>query len=265
MSEKKRLDSLLMEKFGYSREFSKEIIKKGVVVDGKTCNKAGEKFFAPQEIVFDPPKSLYVSRGGYKLEKAINFFNIDLENKVCVDVGASTGGFTDCMLTFGAQKVYAIDGGKNQLVHSLKNDTRVISHEETNIKFVTSDLLSEKADFLCADLSFISLTKVLQPIVGLLAEKAEGILLIKPQFEAGQKHLNKKGIVKDLKVHARVIEDIYKFSLEGGLYPLGITISPISGGDGNIEYLMHFSNYIEPCEFSKFMSLVKSVVEDGVV
>lgn len=232
--EKLRLDLLLMQKTGYSREFAKDIISKGVTVDGRTVIKPGEKFPKTAEIAFTAPENIYVSRGGYKLEYALRYFAIDLRGKICLDAGASTGGFTDCMLQAGAARVYAVDVGTGQLAERLRLDPRVVSMENTDLRKIPTEIA---AAFLTADLSFISLTKVMPVIAGLSPGSA--VLLIKPQFEAGRGHLNKRGVVTDKKVHLRVIDSIYNCSAANGLKPLGHVESPITGQDGNIEYLLY--------------------------
>ena len=242
MSDKKeRLDILLVE-LGIveSRERAKTYIMAGkVFVDGQRVDKAGEKIARTANIDFRGEKIPYVSRGGLKLEKAIKSFSIDLNNKICMDIGASTGGFTDCMLQNGAVKVYAIDVGHGQLDWKLRNDERVVCMERTNIRYVTPDDLQEPADFSSIDVSFISLTKVLLPVYHLLKSGGEVVCLIKPQFEAGREKVGKKGVVRDAKVHQEVIEKVMEYAKSIGFAPQHLEFSPIKGPEGNIEYLLH--------------------------
>ena len=240
MAEKERIDILLVEKgLIESREKAKAVIMSGqVYVNSQKVDKAGEKVDIAAEI--EVREGLrYVSRGGLKLEKAIKTFDIDLNGKVCLDIGASTGGFTDCMLQNGANKVYSIDVGYGQLAWTLRQDSRVVSMERTNIRYVKSEDLSEQADFASIDVSFISLSKVLRPAKDLLNESAELICLIKPQFEAGREKVGKKGVVRDPEVHKEVIENVISFAEEYGFFLKGLDFSPIKGPEGNIEYLAY--------------------------
>ncbi|MCL2699185.1 MAG: TlyA family RNA methyltransferase [Defluviitaleaceae bacterium] len=243
MDEKIRLDLIMMRRTGYSREFVRELIEKSVpsvLVGGEPVTKPGAKFPPDVEIVFDVPGEIYVSRGGYKLAYALKHFGIDLNGRTCLDAGASTGGFTDCMLQNGAAKVYAVDVGTAQLNERLRRDPRVVVMENTDIRDVVPEML-DPIDFLAADLSFISLSKVLPQMVGMFSE---GILLIKPQFEAGRGHLSKHGVVKDKKTRARVIDDIYKCCADNGLRAVGYVESPITGHAGNVEYLLKVASPI---------------------
>ena len=238
---KQRLDVLLVEKgLAPSREKAKAIIMAGIVyVDGNKEDKAGTTF--PENAVIEVKgKTLpYVSRGGLKLEKAMQKFPITLSGKVCMDVGSSTGGFTDCMLQNGATKVYAIDVGHGQLAWKLRNDERVVCMEKTNIRYVVPEDIDELAAFSSIDVSFISLTKVLLPVKNLLTEDGQVVCLIKPQFEAGREKVGKKGVVRDKAVHEEVIERIITFALENGFSVHHLEYSPIKGPEGNIEYLVH--------------------------
>lgn len=237
-SDKERLDVLLASRYGISRSTAKEYIESGdVTVLGKPAIKPGERFDESAEIVLNAELPKYVSRGGIKLEKALVEFAIDVSGKVCLDVGASTGGFTDCLLQNGAKLVYAVDTGTEQLAEKLKADSRVISLEKTNITSLSAESFSEKIEFVCIDVSFVSVLKIL-PSVFSIIEQGICVCLIKPQFEAGRKHLNKKGIVKDISVHKKVIEDIKEFCVLQGAKPIAVIQSPITGGDGNIEYLI---------------------------
>ena len=238
---KERLDVLLVKKgLASSREKAKAIIMSGIVfVDGQREDKAGSTFDEKQEIVVKGKTLKYVSRGGLKLEKAMNNFDIVLKDKVCMDVGASTGGFTDCMLQNGAVKVYSVDVGHGQLDWKLRNDERVVCMERTNMRYMTEDDIDEKASFVSIDVSFISLTKVLLPVRNLLTEDGEIVCLIKPQFEAGREKVGKKGVVRDPAVHLEVIEKVMAYAMSIALEPQHLSFSPIKGPEGNIEYLLH--------------------------
>lgn len=238
---KERLDALLVNRgLVASRERAKRMIMAGeVLVDEQKVDKAGTLVKAEAKIrllVRDIP---YVSRGGLKLEKAIQAFSLDLREKVAADIGASTGGFTDCMLQNGVRKVFAIDVGYGQLAWKLRTDARVINMERTNIRNVTLEEIDEPLDFASIDVAFISLTKVLGVARTLLKPNGEIVALIKPQFEAGREHVGKKGVVKDPKIHEAVIEKIIAFSRAIGLTPRELAFSPVKGPEGNIEYLVH--------------------------
>ena len=192
----------------------------------------------------------YVSRGGLKLEKAMKNFGVELEGKVCMDVGASTGGFTDCMLQNGAVKVYSVDVGHGQLDWKLRNDERVVCMEKTNIRYVTPEDIEEPVDFSSIDVSFISLTKVLLPVRNLLSQDGQIVCLIKPQFEAGREKVGKKGVVRDPAVHKEVIEKVIAFAKEQYLPPLALDFSPIKGPEGNIEYLLYLQKKPEGTEMT---------------
>ncbi|MCT4612427.1 MAG: TlyA family RNA methyltransferase [Clostridia bacterium] len=236
---KERLDILLVEQgFADSREKAKAIIMTGkVLVNDEPEDKPGKKVDITAEIRYKGKQLKYVSRGGYKLEKAIAEFELNLEGKVCFDIGASTGGFTDCMLQNGAVKVYSIDVGTNQLAWKLRSDERVVSMEKTNVRYLDDTMISEKADFASFDVSFISLTKVIMPVSNLLKDEGQMVCLIKPQFEAGREKVGKKGVVREEKTHVEVIENIIEFLSENGLYLNRIDYSPIKGPEGNIEYV----------------------------
>ncbi|WP_443770532.1 TlyA family RNA methyltransferase [Anaerostipes sp.] len=238
---KKRLDILLVEKgLAASREKAKAIIMSGIVfVDGQREDKAGSTFDEKQEIIVKGKTLPYVSRGGLKLEKAMKNFGLSLKGKVCMDVGASTGGFTDCMLQNGAIKVYSVDVGHGQLDWKLRNDERVVCMERTNMRYVTEEDIEEPAQFVSIDVSFISLTKILPAVYRILVDGGEVVALIKPQFEAGREKVGKKGVVRDHKVHEEVILKICDFAASNGFKLLHLDYSPIKGPEGNIEYLLH--------------------------
>ena len=262
---KERLDVLLVSKgLAPSREKAKALIMAGsVYVNGQKEDKAGSAFEDSSEIVVKDNSLRYVSRGGYKLEKAMQVFPITLSGKVCMDVGSSTGGFTDCMLQNGAKKVYAVDVGHGQLAWSLRQDERVVCMEKTNIRFLTPEQVPEKVEFASVDVSFISLTKVLPPLYELLADEAGVVCLIKPQFEAGREKVGKKGVVRDPATHEEVIRSILDFAPQARFLPCGLDYSPIRGPEGNIEYLIWLKKTgasIENTEISKLTDTVKALV-----
>ena len=238
---KERLDVLLVKRnLAASREKAKAIIMSGnVYVDNQKEDKPGTTFPEESKIEVRGHTLPYVSRGGLKLEKAMNNFGVSLAGKVCMDVGASTGGFTDCMLQNGAVKVYSIDVGYGQLDWKLRNDPRVVCMEKTNIRYVLPENLQEPAQFSSIDVSFISLTKVLLPVRNLLTEDGEIVCLIKPQFEAGREKVGKKGVVRDPAVHLEVIEKVIAYASSISMEPCHLSFSPIKGPEGNIEYLLH--------------------------
>lgn len=238
---KERLDVLLVKRgLAESREKAKAIIMSGnVFVDDQREDKAGTQFPEKVNIVVKGQQMKYVSRGGYKLEKAIEQYGVTVQDKICMDVGSSTGGFTDCMLQNGATKVYAVDVGTNQLAWKLRQDPRVVSMEKTNIRYLEPDQIEDKIAFASIDVAFISLTKVLVPVRELLADEGEVVCLIKPQFEAGRDKVGKKGVVRDKSVHLEVIEMVTDYARQIGFLPLKLDYSPIKGPEGNIEYLLH--------------------------
>lgn len=239
--EKERLDVLLVQQgLANSRELAKAYIMAGnVYVDGQKEDKAGTKVAVTAKLEVKGNQMKYVSRGGYKLEKAMDVFGIRLNGKICLDIGASTGGFTDCMLQNGASKVYAIDVGYGQFAWKLRNDERVVCLEKTNVRYVTHEQVPDEGDFASIDVSFISLTKVLPAVLGVLGEKGQLVCLIKPQFEAGLEKVGKKGVVRDSSVHREVIEMIVEYVRTQSLGILGLDFSPIKGPEGNIEYLIY--------------------------
>ena len=230
-----------------SRERAKAMIMAGeIYVNNVKALKSGESVSEDDLIEFRGKAMPYVSRGGYKLEKAMATFPIDLKDKVCMDIGASTGGFTDCMLQNGAKKVYSIDVGYGQLAWKLRTDERVINLERTNFRYLTSETVSEEIDFASIDVSFISLTKILPVLLGFLGDDKYCVALIKPQFEAGKEKVGKKGVVREKSTHIEVIEKIINFSLENSYSVLGLSFSPIKGPEGNIEYLIYLQKSESP-------------------
>ena len=260
LAEKIRLDAAVTEKgLAESREKAKALIMAGcVLVDGEKCDKAGTfiKSDSVIEIKGNPLK--YVSRGGLKLEKAIQKHHFDLTGKVCIDIGASSGGFTDCMLQNGASRVYAVDVGYGQLAWSLRNDPRVVNLERTNIRYVTEEQIPQLLDFGSVDVSFISLTLVLPVLHRLLKETGEALCLVKPQFEAGKGKVGKKGVVREPEIHCEVLEKILNFCNQNGFWGLDMDYSPIKGPEGNIEYLFYMkkSNQISSLNDQDVQNLV---------
>ena len=246
---KERLDVILVKQgHAPSREKARAIIMSGnVYVNGQKEDKAGT-FFDEAKIALEVRESAlrYVSRGGLKLEKAMAVWGLSLEDKVCMDIGASTGGFTDCMLQNGAAKVYAVDVGHGQLAWKLRNDDRVICMEQTNFRYVVPEDIGEPLDFASVDVSFISLTKILIPARNLLKRGGEMVCLIKPQFEAGREKVGKKGVVREPEVHGEVIRKIVDYVDIVGFAPLHLDYSPVRGPEGNIEYLLHLKKEEEP-------------------
>lgn len=242
---KERLDVLMVKKnLAESREKAKALIMSGIVyVNGQKEDKAGTSFEDTAAVEVRGSTLPYVSRGGLKLEKAMSHFGVELKGKVCMDVGASTGGFTDCMLQNGALKVYAVDVGHGQLAWKLRNDQRVVCMEKTNIRYVTPDTIQDKIEFASIDVSFISLTKVLAPVKALLTNEGQVVCLIKPQFEAGREKVGKKGVVREKSVHVEVIELVIRYAVSIGFEALNLEFSPIKGPEGNIEYLLHLQNH----------------------
>ncbi|MDD7793931.1 TlyA family RNA methyltransferase [Clostridium sp. 'White wine YQ'] len=244
---KERLDVLLVQKgFFESREKAQAQIMAGkIFIDGRRVDKCGEKIKVTAEIEFKGQEMPYVSRGGYKLEKAIKEFSMDLKEKTCLDIGASTGGFTDCMLQNGAKKVFSIDVGYGQFAWKLRTDPRVVCMERTNIRYVTPEDLGEKADFASIDVSFISLKKIMPAVVSLLSDNGEVIALIKPQFEAGKEKVGKKGVVREKSTHKEVITSIVNYLYDENLNILDLSFSPIKGPEGNMEFLIYFTRNSE--------------------
>ena len=241
---KERLDVLLVKKnLAESREKAKAVIMAGIVyVDDQKEDKAGSMFEETAKIEVRGSTLKYVSRGGLKLEKAMTHLGVTLDQKICMDVGASTGGFTDCMLQNGAVKVYSVDVGHGQLAWKLRNDPRVVCMEKTNIRYVTPEEIPDKIQFVSIDVSFISLTKVLGPVKALMEPDGQVVCLIKPQFEAGREKVGKKGVVRERSVHLEVIRMVAAFAGSIGFEALHLEFSPIKGPEGNIEYLLHLRN-----------------------
>jgi 23S rRNA (cytidine1920-2'-O)/16S rRNA (cytidine1409-2'-O)-methyltransferase len=244
---KERLDVLLVNRgLAESREKAKAIIMSGnVYVEGQKEDKAGSTFVDTANIEVRGNTLKYVSRGGLKLEKAMENFDVTIEGKVCMDVGSSTGGFTDCMLQNGAVKVYSVDVGHGQLAWKLRNDERVVCMEKTNIRYVTPEDVADKIDFSSIDVSFISLTKVLLPVKNLLTDDGQIVCLIKPQFEAGREKVGKHGVVRDKAVHEEVIQMVIDYAISIGFEILNLEFSPVKGPEGNIEYLLHLQKHTE--------------------
>ncbi|MCD8049446.1 MAG: TlyA family RNA methyltransferase [Clostridia bacterium] len=258
---KTRLDVYLAENgLCQSREMAKRLIMEGkVFVNNQRSDKAGDMVSEKDSVELRGETPRYVSRGGLKLEKAVNAFEISLEGKVCMDIGASTGGFTDCMLQNGAAKVYSVDVGYGQLAWKLRNDKRVVNMERTNIRYVTKEQIGEELDFVSVDVAFISLKLVLPVAFALMKDGAEIAALIKPQFEAGREKVGKKGVVRDKEVHREVVEEIVGFAGEVGFNVKGIDFSPIKGPEGNIEYLLYAKK--EEAEKRDFSAEIEQVTE----
>lgn len=241
---KERLDVILVQKgLAESRDKAKRTIMAGLVtVDGRIEDKAGQKFDVDSEFAVKQKLCPYVSRGGLKLEKAMKVFPIELMDSVCMDMGASTGGFTDCMLQNGARKVYALDVGYGQLDYRLRTDPRVVNMEKTNIRYLDTDRITEPVDFISVDVSFISLKHMFPVAKKVLADTGTMVCLIKPQFEAGREQVGKNGIVRDPKVHEEVIRRVIGYAEENELSPEMLSFSPVKGTKGNIEYLLFIRN-----------------------
>lgn len=254
---KERLDKILTDKgFFESKSRAQAAIMAGdVKVDGVIITKAGFQFEEKENTIFEIKSMPFVSRGGFKLDKAIKAFELDLKDKICLDAGASTGGFTDCMLQNGAKKVYSVDVGYGQIAWKLRTDNRVKVIEKVNIKNCSEEQIysqnDEKAQFLTMDLSFISITKVLENIIKLAnKDKFEIVSLIKPQFEAGKDQVGKNGVVKEKETHIEVIKNVIEYSKTLNLKTKNLTYSPIKGPKGNIEYLIYLSNFGEDAEIN---------------
>ncbi|MBQ1930784.1 MAG: TlyA family RNA methyltransferase [Lachnospiraceae bacterium] len=262
---KERLDIILVNKgLATSREKAKAMIMEGIVyVNGQKEDKAGTMFDIEAPVEVRGQTLRYVSRGGLKLEKSMEQFGLDLTDLVCMDVGASTGGFTDCMLQNGARKVYAIDVGRGQLDWKLRNDPRVVCMEKTNIRYVTPEHIDEAPAFVSIDVSFISLTKVLGPVKALLQDDGQVVCLVKPQFEAGREKVGKKGVVREPEVHEEVINKVIDWAIGLGFEILHLDYSPIKGPEGNIEYLLHLQNHGQETGFTEIPVDVETTVKNA--
>lgn len=262
---KERLDVLLVQRgLAPSREKAKAIIMSGVVyVDDVKEDKSGTMFDEKVSIEVRGKTLKYVSRGGLKLEKAIDTFGVMVEGRVCMDVGASTGGFTDCMLQNGAVKVYSVDVGHGQLAWKLVTDDRVVCMDKTNIRYITPEDIDDAIEFASIDVSFISLTKVLLPVKGILTPDARIVCLIKPQFEAGREKVGKKGVVRDKSVHLEVIENVIEYARSIGFGIINLDFSPVKGPEGNIEYLLYLQNLVGVEDFEEGTVNPKKIVEDS--
>ncbi len=258
---KKRLDVLLAERgLAESRQKAQALIMAGeVYVAGQKVDKAGAPTAEDAPIEVRGGGLKYVSRGGYKLEKAMETWPIALEGRTCADIGASTGGFTDCMLQNGAGKVYAVDVGYGQFAWKLRQDPRVVCLERTNARYLTAEQVPDPLDFFSVDVSFISLSLILPPLRALMAPAGEGVCLVKPQFEAGREKVGKKGVVRDKKVHLEVLENFLKHADDAGFSVKGLTWSPIRGPEGNIEYL----GWLSAGEGESWQGDLNAVVEDS--
>ncbi|MBQ4546799.1 MAG: TlyA family RNA methyltransferase [Oscillospiraceae bacterium] len=263
MSEKQRLDAELVARgIIQSREQAKAAIMAGqVYVNNQKADKAGESVSPEDKIEFRGEKLAYVSRGGLKLEKAMELYGFKLDNKICMDVGASTGGFTDCMLQKGATKVYSIDVGYGQLAWKLRQDERVVNLERTNVRYITKEQVPDIVDFVSIDVSFISLGLVIPVLVPFLSDEAMMVCLVKPQFEAGKDKVGKHGVVRDPATHIEVLERAVGFAKNAGFGIVGLEFSPIKGPQGNIEYLMVLTRK-EP-ELSVTSEEIKTLVESS--
>ncbi len=259
---KTRLDIKLVQLGLVSgRDKAKAIIMAGIVyVNGQKADKAGTEVLDEDKIELRGETLRYVSRGGLKLEKAFESFPIQVQNAICMDIGASTGGFTDCMLQNGAKKVYAIDVGYGQLAWKLRTDERVVNLERTNFRHVTKEQVTDPVNFASVDVSFISLTLILPAAYPLLSDDGEMICLIKPQFEAGKGFVGKKGVVKDSQIHQDTIVKVINFAVETGFSVLGLTFSPVKGPEGNIEYLVYLKKELSP-RLEIDPEMISSVVE----
>lgn len=262
---KERLDVLLVKRgLAPSREKAKTIIMSGIVfVENQREDKAGTFFDEKVNIEVRGKTLKYVSRGGLKLEKAMENFGVELKDKICMDVGASTGGFTDCMLQNGAVKVYSVDVGHGQLAWKLLQDDRVVCMDRTNIRYVTKEDIDDVIAFASIDVSFISLTKVLLPVKNLLTEDGQIVCLIKPQFEAGRENVGKKGVVRDKNVHKQVIDTVMEFAKSIGFDLLNLDFSPVKGPEGNIEYLLYLQNTIKSEGENRTKISSETVVENS--
>ena len=262
---KTRLDALMVERgLTTGRDSAKRLIMAGLVfVNNQKADKPGMEFPSDCKLEYRGDTLAYVSRGGLKLEKAIESFGIDLSGKICADIGASTGGFTDCMLQNGAAKIFAIDVGYGQLAWKLREDSRVVVMERRNIRYVTPDQIGEALDFASIDVSFISLALVLPVAFALTRELGEIVCLVKPQFEAGREKVGKKGVVRDIEVHREVLRKVIDFSRVIGLFVRNLTFSPIKGPEGNIEYLLYLAKSANPGDGIDIDNRINAVIGEA--
>ena len=256
-----RIDVFLVENgYAKSRVRAKELIKNGkVTVNDKICSKASYEVKEHDEVDCEADDLMFVSRGGLKLSKAFDVFSIDVKDKVCADIGASTGGFTQCLLNHGARSVYAVDVGHGQLDESLLNDKRVLNYEGMNARCLDNKYFDPKPSFVSIDVSFISLELIISSVSSILSDDGEIVALVKPQFEAGKEALNKKGIVKDKKIHEKVLRNVTAAFEKNDLFVCAAAFSAITGGDGNIEYLLHVSKKSDKSD----LFYIKCVVNDA--
>ena len=263
MSDKKRVDVALVERgLAQSREKAQALVMSGVVYIGENkVDKASAQVTPEDELIVRQTGTGYVSRGALKLEKGFAVFGVEAKDRVAMDLGASTGGFTDCMLQNGAVKVYSVDVGHGQLAWKLRNDERVVCMEKTNIRYVTPEEIPDRIQFVSIDVSFISLTKVLGPVKALMEPDGEVVCLIKPQFEAGREKVGKKGVVREKSVHLEVIEMVASFAGSIGFEALHLEFSPIKGPEGNIEYLLHLRNCTDGSTFANDTIGASEIVE----
>jgi 23S rRNA (cytidine1920-2'-O)/16S rRNA (cytidine1409-2'-O)-methyltransferase len=264
-SKKERLDILLVEKGIFpTREKAKSAIMAGeVLVEGERVNKSGQRIKAESNISVIKKETAYVSRGGEKLEKALKVFNVNVKGKRVIDVGASTGGFTDCLLKFGAKKVYCIDVGYGQIAWKLQKDNRVAVIDRTNIRYLTADKFNDLFELATIDVSFISLDKVLPAVYSLIKERGEVVALIKPQFEAGREFIQKGGLVKRVEVHQMVIERVGEKAQEMGFSIHGLTFSPLKKTSGNIEYLIYLVKNSGKDKINNFPQIIEEVAKQA--
>lgn len=262
MSDKERLDVLLVDLGLYeTREKARAQIMAGkIYVDDQKSDKPGTKVHRDARIEDRGEKMPFVSRGGYKLDKAVHTFEIDLKDKTCLDIGASTGGFTDVMLQSGAEKVYAVDVGYGQFAWKLRTDPRVVCLERMNFRYATRDEIADPIDFAATDVSFISITKIIPPAIRLMTDEGEMVALIKPQFEAGREKVEKKGVVRKKSTHREVLKTIAEFVLSENLYIYGLDFSPIKGPEGNIEFLIYFGKKNKGIPFD-FDSVIDELID----
>lgn len=264
-NKKERIDKLLVDRcFFETREKARAAIMCGIVyVDEQRIDKPGQNVSISSNIIIKSNTMPYVSRGGLKLKKAIDSFDITVKGKIALDVGASTGGFTHCLLEHGAKKVYAVDVGYGQLSWKLRNDSRVVCMERTNVRHLAPRQIPDVIDIVTIDASFISLKLIIEPIKLILKYNGEIVCLVKPQFEAGREKVGKKGVIKDVITHTEVLENMIDYVLKSGLTVLGITYSPIKGAEGNIEYLLYLKKDFSDLNVADFKIIIEEVVKES--